>query len=91
VTSLAWIERPARALSLCAGLSIFVLMSVAPFLLGHAMTPRLHAAAGLLGLGAAGACFHGFGLAPRAMPWRLAFSPLVVWPVLAWGLCLALT
>lgn len=90
MTSPAWIDRSARAVSLCAGLSVFALLSITPFVLGRAMTSNLHAAAGLLGLGAAGACFHGFGLVPSGRAWRIALSPLVLWPLLASGVALAL-
>jgi len=75
----------ARAVSLILSLTIFGVLSVAPFVVGTAMNGRIHGAISLILLGASIAVVHGFGLRPDGRFGRWLVSPLVAWPLIAAG------
>jgi predicted membrane protein len=45
----------------------------------------MHAILPLLLTGMSAGFVYGLGMRPRAMAWRLVFSPLIAWPLMAFG------
>jgi len=75
---------PFRTLSLLAALGLTAFILIYPKALVVAGQVN-HGLLGLLMTGVAAGFVHGSGFVPRMLLWRLLFSPLVAWPLLALG------
>jgi predicted membrane protein len=51
----------------------------------HRATAAVHAILPLLLAGMSAGFVHGLGMRPRAMAWRLIFSPWIAWPLMAFA------
>ena len=75
----------ARFVSLALALTVTGILMLAPFLMVRQMTPAAHTVLPLMLLGVAGAFVHGMGFVPRTTAFRIAFSPIVAWPLIVGG------
>lgn len=78
---------PARAISLLAALVLMGLVTLLPSALtGDDGKPLDHTLLSLIMLGLSGGFVHGVGFVPRHPVPRWLFSPLLIWPLLTFGL-----
>lgn len=76
----------ARTVSILAALAIVAIVVLYPRLIATSAAEVPHGFLALLLLGMSCAWVHGFGFVPQNRFLRVAFSPLVAWPVIAIGI-----
>ncbi|MEG0820992.1 MAG: cyd operon YbgE family protein [Burkholderiaceae bacterium] len=79
------LARLARGLSLAVGLAVTASVAVYPRMYATDMQDVPHGLMALLMIGMSACYVHGIGFVPRNPVLRLAFSPLVAWPLVAYA------
>lgn len=77
-----------RALSLLLAAPLALLLLIHPGAFVNDAGAYSHGLLMLTMLGISGGFVHGVGFVPRALPWRLLFSPWCAWPLLVLGYAL---
>jgi len=80
-----------RLVSILLAITLSALVLIYPRAIATSVSDVNHGLLNLLLWGIAIGFIHGVGFVPRMTIWRLAFNPLVGWPLMVFGILLTLS
>jgi cyd operon protein YbgE len=80
-----------RLLSLVMAIALVALILVYPRAVATSVSDVNHGLLNLLMWGIAIGFIHGVGFVPRMAVWRIAFNPIIGWPLMVFGILLTLS